>query len=477
MFNLGISADSKYWGGADNISAYLPRLYEDLPEDILNRAVIRDTGSNSITQICTLFIKMEQYKLSLIPGNETKIGFMMEAHGTSQFSVDNIEVRVEAMEKIQGCKYNLIILGGEFSNLPEDGIGNLTRMSGMEHTLKNYKSDPDSYKIRIYGNIHTLVLIMNVWTQPDQTTSLLQIFLSMVETGEGLNSDIRDIVAAVHKNSNIGKANRIYNAIANTPELTKTRTVNAINGVFKDMKNGRIDNIKSNIENINYRLNELQNDYSSYMTNKRNLLEELDRIKNNPDIETDDIINYIQKTKYIKKVSKATNGRGLALYYEAPMLYYDDDVIEHIRHSYDEEAQFIFDAFLERRYQLYTRCEVIFYPEDFRVNNMTIGNRNENNYYIGHPHIDRFGCFGNHGEAIQDWAETGDYIGAITQVTAAVLNLNFTDGTVVGELIDTLIDRADDLPTWYDTETGVVLTTNELRVNLEQEDENGETEN
>lgn len=477
MFNLGISADSKYWGGADNISAYLPRLYEDLPEDILNRAVIRDTGSNSIAQICTLFIKMEQYKLSLIPGNETKIGFMMEAHGTSQFSVDNIEVRVEAMEKIQGCKYNLIILGGEFSNLPEDGIGNLTRMSGMEHTLKNYKSDPDSHKIRIYGNIHTLVLIMNVWTQPDQTTSLLQIFLSMVETGEGLNSDIRDIVAAVHKNSNIGKANRIYNAIANTPELTKTRTVNAINGVFKDMKNGRIDNIKSNIENINYRLNELQNDYSSYMTNKRNLLEELDRIKNNPDIETDDIINYIQKTKYIKKVSKATNGRGLALYYEAPMLYYDDDVIEHIRHSYDEEEQFIFDAFLERRYQLYTRCEVIFYPEDFRVNNMTIGNRNENNYYIGHPHIDRFGCFGNHGEAIQDWAETGDYIGAITQVTAAVLNLNFTDGTVVGELIDTLIDRADDLPTWYDTETGVVLTTNELRVNLEQEDENGETEN
>lgn len=477
MFNLGISADSKYWGGADNINAYLPRLYEDLPEDILNRAVIRDTGSNSIAQICTLFIKMEQYKLSLIPGNETKIGFMMEAHGANQFNVDNIEVRVEAMERLQGCKYNLIMLGGEFSNLPENGIGNLTRMSGMEHTLKSYKSDPDMHRIRIYGNIHTLVLIMNVWTQPDQTTSLLQIFLSMVETGEGLNSDIRDIVAAVHKNSNIGKANRIYNAIVNTPELTKTRTVNAINGVFKDMKNGRIDNIKGNIENINYRLNELQNDYSNYMSNKRNMLEELDRLKSTPDMETDDIINYIQKTKYIKKVSKSSNGRGLTLYYEAPMLYYDDDVIEHIRHSYDEEVQFIFDAFLERRYQLYTRCEVIFYPEDFRVNNMTIGNRNENNYYIGHPHIDRFGCFGNHGEAIQDWAETGDYIGAITQVTAAVLNLNFTDGTVVGELIDTLIDRADDVPTWYDTETGVVLTTNELRINLEQEDENGETEN
>lgn len=477
MFNLGLGSSGEYWGGADNINTYLPRLYEDLPEDILNRAVIRHIDDNSIAKICELFIKMEQYKLSLKPDNETKIGFMMEAHGTSEFSVDNIEVRVEAMERLQGCKYNLIILGGEFSNLPEDSIGNLTRMSGMEHTLKSYKSDPDSHRIRIYGNIHTLVLIVNIWTQPDQTTALLQIFLNMIETGEGLDNDISEIAAGVHKNSNIGKANRIYHAMVNTPELTKARTVNTINGVFKDMKNGRINNIKGNIENINYRLNELQNDYSSYMTNKRNLLEELDRIKNNPDIETDDIINYILKTKYIKKVTKATNGRGLLLYYEAPMLYYDDDVIQHIRHSYDEEVQFIFDAFLERRYQLYTRCEVIFYPEDFRVDNRTIGNRNENNQYIGHPHIDRFGCFGNHGEAIQDWAETGDYIGAITQVTAAVLNLNFTDGTVVGELIDTLIERADEVPTWYDTETGALLTTNELRYNLEQEDENGETEN
>ena len=464
MFNLGISGSNDYWGGADNIATYLPKLYEDLPEDILNRAVIRHVGDNSIAKICELFIKMEQYKLSLKPDNETKIGFMMEAHGTNEFSVDNIEVRVEAMERLQGCKYNMIILGGEFSNLPEEGIGNLTRMSGIEHTLKSYKTDPDSHRIRIYGNIHTLVLIVNVWTQPDQTTALLQIFLSMIETGEELDNDVSSIAAAVHKNSNIRKANQIYHAIVNTPELAKARTVKAINGVFKNMKNGRIDNIKGNIENINYRLNELQNDYSSYMTNKRNLLEELDRIKRNPDIETDDIINYIQKTKYIKKVSKSSNGRGVSLYYEAPMLYYDDDVIQHIRHSYDEEVQFIFDAFLERRYQLYTRCEVIFYPEDFRVNNMTIGSRNENNYYIGHPHIDRFGCFGNHGEAIQDWAETGDYIGAITQVTAAVLNLNFTDGTVVGELIDTLIDRADNVPTWYDTETGVVLTTNELEL-------------
>ena len=477
MFNLGLSSDNKYWGGADNIGAYLPKLYEDLPKDILDRAVIRNPGHNSIADVCELFIKMQQYKLSLKPDNETKIGFMMEAHGVNEFSVDNIEVRVEAMEKLQGCKYNLIILGGEFSNLPEDGIGNLTRMSGLEHNLKNYKTNPDDHRIRVYGNIHTLVLIVNVWTQPDQTTALLQIFLSMIETGEGLDNDVREIVAAIHKNSNIRKANQIYHAIVDSPELVKTRTINTINDVFKDMKNGRVDNIKNNIENINYRLNELQNDYSNYMSNKRNLLQELDRIKASPDIETDDIINYIMKTKYIKSVTKSSNGHGLALYYEAPMLYYDDDVIQHIRHSYEDEVQFIFDAFLERRYQLYTRCQVLFYPEDFRVNNISIGHGNENNHYIGHPHIDRFGCFGNHGEAIQDWAETGDYIGAITQVTAAVLNLNFTDGTVVGDLIDTLMDRADDIPTWYDTETGAVLTTRELEINLEQEDENGETEN
>ena len=475
MFNLGLSTDNKYWGGADNIGTYLPKLYEDLPKDVLDRAVMRNPNQNSISDVCELFIKMEQYKLSLKPDNETKIGFMMEAHGMNEFSVDNIEVRIEAMERLQGCKYNLIILGGEFTNLPEDGIGNLTRMAGLEHTLKSYKTNPEDHRIRVYGNIHTIVLIVNVWTQPDQTTALLQIFLNMIETGEGLDNDVSSIAAAIHKNTDIGRANRIYHAMTNTPELAKTRTVNAINDVFKEIKNGRVNNIKGNIENINYRLNELQNDYSNYLSNKRNLLEELDRIKASPDIETDDIVNYILKTKYIKKVTEATSGRGLSLYYEAPMLYYDDDVIQHIRHSYDDEVQFIFDAFLERRYQLYTRCEVIFYPEDFRVNNMSIGHRNENNYYIGHPHIDRFGCFGNHGEAIQDWAETGDYIGAITQVTAAVLNLNFTDGTVIGDLIDTLMDR--DIPTWYDTETGAVLTTDELRIELEQEDENGETEN
>ena len=81
---------------------------------------------------------------------------------------------------------------------------------------------------------------------------------------------------------------------------------------------------------------------------------------------------------------------------------------------------------------------------------------------MNHPHISRFHCFGNHRQAIYDSAESGDLIGAVEQITQAVLNLNFYDSPVVEHVVSALSQNRSDLRTWRCKETGEMLTTQEI---------------
>ena len=96
---------------------------------------------------------------------------------------------------------------------------------------------------------------------------------------------------------------------------------------------------------------------------------------------------------------------------------------------------------------------------------------NINTTALPHPHIMRFHCFGNHGTAVREAAETGNYLGAIEQITQAVMNLNFYDSCVINEMLQNL-DTDKYRVTWKNKENGMWYSTAEV---LERNDYYEET--
>lgn len=55
--------------------------------------------------------------------------------------------------------------------------------------------------------------------------------------------------------------------------------------------------------------------------------------------------------------------------------------------------------------------------------------------YLPNPHIDRYSCLGNYRQVINEMIRAGDYVGATEQCVASARSLNWSDSTVMRELL------------------------------------------
>ena len=244
----------------------------------------------------------------------------------------------------------------------------------------------------------------------------------------------------------------------------------------KCLSNGCTSKINNLINTINNRrscINDYEQRIAQYATEIRKATEEIAFLKST-DVSKEQKLfyNHLKKIPYIKQFT-GNEGGYIQLCYEAPITYFADYAAEKlIDAEYTSEFyKNILRMIIGRKYELYTKCTLIFYTDDFQLENATSNGGNFSDV-LPHPHISRYGCFGNHRQAIADSAEQGDYIGAIEQVTQAVLNLNFYDACVIDELIRVLESRKASLVTWKCVETGEMLTTDQV---LERNDYYEET--
>lgn len=258
-------------------------------------------------------------------------------------------------------------------------------------------------------------------------------------------------------NKNISAVNKAIETICKLPVLS-TIKYNELKEMFKPdykaQKNKLIDqkNQKEQMY-IDYenKLSELITQINTLNENILDMELKEDKVEDNTPL-----IKYLSNHPYIKDIQKK-NSRQVSLYFEAPILYFDDYIIEKLLPNKSGDDKRILKAFLDNKYELMTRCLINFRPSDFAVNLDYVGDGN----FIGHPHIDRYLCFGNHSTAIREAAATANYFGAIEQISQAVLNINFTDSCVVNEMLRTL--RRDlSRKTWRSKETQVLLSTSEI---------------
>lgn len=239
-------------------------------------------------------------------------------------------------------------------------------------------------------------------------------------------------------------------------------------------KTREIQKLESNIQsergNIAYYEQELVQGASRI----REWNEQIDFLKSRQDEDEDTrtLFKLLKRSPYIKSFDPKPSSSKILLQYEAPILYFSDYPAEkYLEKSYVSDSwKQVIKIFLGRKYELMTCCALHFKTANFGIE-FADRSLNIETTALPHPHIMRFHCFGNHGTAIREAAETGNYLGAIEQITQAVMNLNFYDSCVINEMLKEIVDNSY-RTIWREKSTGMWYSTAQI---LERNDYYEET--
>ena len=273
-----------------------------------------------------------------------------------------------------------------------------------------------------------------------------------------LKPEIAEFLAALDDKKSVDTLNTLIDKLLNSEELQNIR-YDELKELFKPNFEYQLEDLTNKKMQLEHNCLDYENRLSAMITEINNINDDIMLIQtkiNNSKYDATPLIKYLLKHPYIKEFDKWDDNR-IRLRFESPVVYFDPYLIDKIYHNKSTNQQIILRAFKANEYELMTRCEVLFDTKTFNVRFNGIGNDN----VIGHPHIDRFNCFGNHHTAVRESAKTGDYLGAIEQISQATLNVNFSDATVIDFMLRTLRDYSY-IKTWRSKETGVMLSTDEI---------------
>ena len=299
-----------------------------------------------------------------------------------------------------------------------------------------------------------------VWTNkpltPDAFYKIYALMLSMYNKD---NKVLIDFINALIED-NINKAKKVLIDFYNSDEMID-REYEVFKSCLKNRTQTQINKMERDISNYRDRIQSYENEIADMATKMRELNEKLAFVKymQEDNEEHKLFFKHLKKIPYLKSFQ---GKRGyIHLEYEAPLIYFSDYPAEKLlaqtnRSRYSKD---IIKIIIGRKYELITKCALEFDTGNFSISSDSIYNTSP---VMRHPHIARYNCFGNHRQAIYDSAQAGDYIGAIEQITQAVLNLNLYDICVVDTMCRTLEDKRDTLRTWKNVETGEMFTTNEV---------------
>ena len=268
----------------------------------------------------------------------------------------------------------------------------------------------------------------------------------------------------------------VMNFVLALIENDKEKFVKTVNDLFEDeyLKDFSFREITHTLRSRKRRLlSQLNVEIDSCRSEIRNyraaLTRELERLNNKllqysnlekaeDDFDAQLVVKYLKKSPYIKEVTKR-NSHSIILKYEAPLIYYDDYLLENLMSNKEGKEYDILQLFVDKDYELIARCSIKFDIETLDASQNDYISNSET--AISHPHIDQYNCFGNHSELFAEAAENGDMLYALEEVTQAVLNINFSDYIVVNNMLS-ILQENEDKKWWRDKKTGEMVSTKEL---------------
>lgn len=328
----------------------------------------------------------------------------------------------------------------------------------MENAQEFLKQTPHHFlKIFTVEDCNFLYVWTNKALEPD---TFYKLYTLMASRFNNENETLINFITALVED-NIVQARKILIDFFNSDEVID-REFEVFKRCLRNRSQIQIDRLERDIATNRERIHDYENEISSLAASMRDMSEKLSYFKYMQEDNGEDkmFFKHLRKIPYITSFLGNANGY-IHLEYTAPLIYFSDLPAEKLIAQTNRPIYWkkIIKAIIGRKYQLITKCALEFNTGNFSITSDTINNTDA---IMKHPHISRYNCFGNHRQAIYDCAQTGDYIGAIEQITQAVLNLNFYDVCVVDTLCRTLEDKRNTLKTWKNTETGEMYTTNEM---------------
>ena len=300
-----------------------------------------------------------------------------------------------------------------------------------------------------------------VWTnknlEPDTYYKLYALQVSMFNKENTLLEEFLTHLIA----NDITKARKTLTDYFTSDEIIN-REFERFKQCLRNQSQRQMDKIERDINSFRNDIHSYENEIATLASKMRELNEKLAFFKYMQEDNEDHklFFKHLKKIPYIKAFKGTPNGY-LHLEYEAPLIYFSDYPAEKLL-AQPQRSQFskaVVKMIIGRKYELITKCALEFNTGNFSISSDEILNTDN---VVKHPHISRYGCFGNHRQAIYECAETGDYIGAIEQITQAVLNINFYDICVIDTLSRTLEEKKNSLKTWKCVATGEMLSTTEV---------------
>lgn len=339
----------------------------------------------------------------------------------------------------------------------EDEFEGLKRMPSLEKMLKQ---TPNHF-LKIFTTEHNRVLY--VWTNKRLTPATMY---SLKRIQNKLDNEylkhpkkyVEDFYKALHE-LNLEGVRKSLNDFMES-DYVKNYSMRKFQECVTYYITSRIQNMENSLTNLRKDIVNYERAIMEAAGRIRETNETLEILRGKDQKENINILyKYLNKHPYIKEFEPQTNGM-LTLYFVSPIIYFNEYALDKLIQNRSGDAKFILQTIKERKYTLWTRCAVGFHTGDFRA---YIETSDRNLDYMPHPHIEMYGCFGNHNEAIAESSISGDYLGAIEQISQATLNLNFYDTCVVNGMIRAICDRYNDLKTWYVEETGELISLNEIK--------------
>ena len=377
------------------------------------------------------------------------------------YSTSNSAYDICTNIKIQTGKTGIYIIQDHETSYEkiEESFNKLTHLEGAEENLKINKN----HFLKIFiADEHQFLIVFTNKKLPIQTLYKLKVlqwtlFKEIVTEFEPLTIDFYKALVDEDKT----KLCEIINKIKTSPRITEIK-IEKLKNLLNSRKNSKINELE-------YDISDLRSNIQNFRTSIANCIESIEdkslqlealKLTSESDIEEIKYIQkYLDKSPYIE--SYTLNDRSITLDYHAPLIYYDDYILDKIINNYDENGIYhrILNIFKNKKYELYTKCRI-----KFDIINFSVTQRNRDNFQpsdIEHPHIQRYNCFGNHTDALYEAALNSDYIGGLEQLTQAVLNLNFSDSVVLREL---LLDLSHKMSSscWKSKETGEFKTLNQI---------------
>lgn len=375
-----------------------------------------------------------------------------------RYQLKNDYAFTQDLKLIKECPqlYGLLIHEQVSTHYDEEKFKDYKHLHGAENVLK--QTPTHFLKIMEHPVSNVLVVYTNKELSIENCYKLNELQTKLMYEKYSELSPIPYQIAQAMSKKDVQAFRDILTNLFNSEEFQKLR-MEKLKKVFTYDTDRQIANIENDIARYRRAIMDYENRIADHAAYIRENSERLMQLKNR-DLDEDFELTckYLWKHPYIKSYEPSQDGY-ITFKYEAPLIYFDESPAEKLlsNPNYSTYAKAIIKMMLDRKFELYTQCKIRFNTVTYNTHSEPIGNEP----LLGHPHIDRFNCFGNHRDAISDSAINNDYIGAIEQISQAVLNLNFYDACVIDYLLRTLQGYQETLYTWKDTETNEMLTTNE----------------